>query len=115
MGTDCDGALENAVTRDEVLTDVMLYWLSGNIGASMRLYFEILARMPGTNSETLMLVGKKNKVPSAIAMFPHELLFGTEELCQSSYDLRRFTEFERGGHFAALEKPSDLVADIKSF
>jgi len=89
--TDCDGFLENAVTRDEVLTDVMLYWVSGNVGASMRLYFETLARMPGTSSETLELVGQKNKVPSAIAMFPHELLFGTEELCKGAYDLRRFT------------------------
>eukprot|EP00927_Polykrikos_kofoidii_P070329 TRINITY_DN6644_c0_g1_i1.p1 TRINITY_DN6644_c0_g1~~TRINITY_DN6644_c0_g1_i1.p1 ORF type:complete len:411 (+),score=53.94 TRINITY_DN6644_c0_g1_i1:85-1317(+) len=112
---DFDGELENVLTRDEMLTDVMLYWVSGNVGASMRLYFEVLAKMPGTNPETLYLVSQKNKVPSAIAMFPHEILFGTKELCQNSYDLRRFTEFPRGGHFAALEKPDELVSDMKTF
>merc|ERR1712014_515182 len=93
----------------------MLYWISRSIGSSMRLYFETIARMPGSDPEGMMLAAMKSKVPSAIAMFPHELLFGTKELCQNAYTLRRFTEFEHGGHFAGLEKPSELVHDIKSF
>jgi len=51
----------------------------------------------------------------AVAQFPHELFYAPKAWCASAYNLKRYTAFRRGGHFAALERPDELVEDIKAF
>eukprot|EP00756_Hemistasia_phaeocysticola_P000708 Hpha_TRINITY_DN10517_c0_g1::TRINITY_DN10517_c0_g1_i1::g.31188::m.31188 len=113
--SDCSGDVTSVFSLDELLTNIMIYWVSSSIGSSMRLYFESQAVMPGTDDEMRRLGQSKVKVPTAVAQFPHELFFAPKSWCEGTYNLHRYTLFEGGGHFAALEKPRELVEDIKAF
>ena len=55
------------------------------------------------------------QVPVGVAMFPCEIYYAPKEWCAQAYNLKRYTTFESGGHFAALEEPEALVADILAF
>jgi len=108
--SDCGGTLENAITRDELLTNVSLYWFTGAIGSSFWPYY---ARMHGPWP---VPEGRTVDVPAAYAAFPKEILRPPRSLAARTYtDLRRWTEMEKGGHFAALEQPQALARDITEF
>lgn len=108
--TDCGGVVENAVTRDELLTNISLYWLSGAIGSSFWPYY---ARMHGPWP---IPDGTTVDVPVAYAAFPKEILRPPRSLAARTYtDLRRWSEMKKGGHFAALEQPEALARDITEF
>jgi pimeloyl-ACP methyl ester carboxylesterase len=104
--TDCDGHPENVLTRDELLNNVMLYWLPGAGASSARLYWESFAgSRPGVVT-----------VPMGAAIFPKEIFRPSRRWAEQRYsDIRRWSTFERGGHFAALEQPAALVDDIRAF
>jgi microsomal epoxide hydrolase len=106
--TDCDGHPENALTRDEMLTDITLYWVTGAIGSSFWPYY---ARMHGA-----WPIPEGVKVPMGYAEFPKEILLPPRSLAQKMYtNIQRWTTMRKGGHFAALEQPQALAHEIREF
>ena len=103
---DCDGHPENVLTRDELLDNVMLYWLTASAASSARLYWE-----------SFRLFGESDavKLPTGIAAFPKEILRAPRAWCESSYHITHWTTMPRGGHFAAFEQPELFVADLTKF
>jgi microsomal epoxide hydrolase len=108
--SDCDGVPENAIPRDDMLADISLYWFTGTIGASFWPYYARLhAGWPIPKGG---MVG----VPMGYAEFPKEILSPPRVLAERTYtDIRRWTRFPKGGHFAALEQPEALAAEVKAF
>ena len=108
--SDCDGTPENAIDRDTMLANIMLYWVSGAIGSSFWPYY---ARMHGPWP---IPVGETVGVPTGYAEFPKEILHPPRSLAERTYtDIRRWSVMPRGGHFAALEQPRLLVSEIREF
>ena len=108
--TDCDGNPENALTRDEMLTNIMLYWVTGAIGSSFWPYY---ARLHGPYP---IPKGATVDVPTGYVEFPKEILRPPRSVGERMYtNIRRWTVMPRGGHFAALEQPGGLVEEIRAF
>lgn len=107
--SDCDGDLSNRFTRDELLANVTLYWLTETIHSSFRLYFE--SRLAPLQFGQDDFVG----VPCAIARFPKEDPFPPREWVERGYNVEQWSELPRGGHFAAAEEPALLAHDIRTF
>lgn len=107
--TDCDGHPENALTRDEMLGDISLYWFTNCIGSSFWPYF---ARLHGPWP---IPDEKPIAVPAGYAAFPKEILRPPRILAERVFDIRRWTDMPRGGHFAALEQPQALADEIRQF
>jgi pimeloyl-ACP methyl ester carboxylesterase len=107
--SDCGGDVESRFTKDELLTTVMIYWVTQSIGSSTRLYYE-------TNRKPWDLKqGERIEVPCGIASFPGENTVPLREWAERSYNVQHWTDMPSGGHFAALEEPVNLVADIRDF
>ena len=107
--SDCNGDLYSRFTRDELLANVTLYWTTETIHSSFRLYWE------GARAPMRFREGDFVSVPCAIARFPKEAPFPAREWVERGYNLQRWTEMPRGGHFAASEEPQLLADDIRSF
>jgi microsomal epoxide hydrolase len=108
--TDCDGDPERALTRDEMLAGITLYWASGAIGASFWPYYGRMQR-PWPIPE-----GRTVDVPTGYAAFPKELVRPPRSIAARMYtDIRRWTVMPKGGHFAALEQPELLAEEIRAF
>ncbi|HUP60897.1 MAG TPA: epoxide hydrolase [Thermoanaerobaculia bacterium] len=99
----------SALSRDELLTNVTIYWITNTIGSSVRLYLES-SRTPHRFER-----GERVRVPCAIAHFPHEAPFPPRAWIERAYDVVRWTEMPRGGHFAAIEEPELLAGDVEGF
>lgn len=95
---------------DELLLNLSVYWFTGTIGSSMRLYWE-------TRSRPLHFArGESIGVPAAVALFPKELPMPPRTWVERVFtDLRRWTIMPRGGHFAALEEPDLMADDLRAF
>jgi epoxide hydrolase len=106
--SDCDGDVEKRFSKDELLTNVMIYWSSGSIASSTRLYYEMRAAGAGA------LPGRV-EVPTACAVFPREIYRLPRRWAELRYNITRWTRMPRGGHFAALEEPELLVEDLRAF
>jgi pimeloyl-ACP methyl ester carboxylesterase len=107
--TDAKDRPEETVDRDLMLTNVMLYWLTGTAGSAARIYYERAhAAYQGAPVEP-------STAPTAYAVFPHEPLVPLRHLADPANNIVRWTEFDRGGHFAAAEEPELLVADVRAF
>jgi pimeloyl-ACP methyl ester carboxylesterase len=108
--TDHDGNLETAITRDEMLANISLYWFTGAIGSSFWPYY---ARMHGPWP---IPPGKTIDVPTAYAAFPREILRPPHSLAARTYtNIKQWTVMEKGGHFAALEQAAGLAMDAIDF
>jgi len=107
--SDNKGNIENVFTKDELLANVSLYWLTQTIHSSIRMYNE--------NSRHLLTFGEKDfvRVPFAFAKFPKELPTPPRAYIEKGYAVRRWTNMTAGGHFAAAEKPHLLAIDLKDF
>lgn len=108
--SDCDGDVERRFTKDELLTNIMIYWGTGTITSSMRLYYETM--------KSKLFFGppdEKISAPAAFALFPRELTRLPRKWAEGSFNVTRWTEMPRGGHFAAMEEPELLVEDIRAF
>jgi pimeloyl-ACP methyl ester carboxylesterase len=104
--TDCDGHPENAFTKDQLLDNVMLYWLPGTGASSGRLYWESFRR-PGFD---------RVDVPAGVSLFHREILRPPRHWVENRYtDLRYWNELDQGGHFAAFEQPALFVDELRSF
>ena len=107
--TDHDGDLFEAVGKQAILDNLTTYWVTGTAGSAARIYFETMARDRfGTHDA-------KVEVPTALAQFPAEITRPPRSWVEGAYDLQRYTRYDRGGHFAALEEPDLLVLDIREF
>jgi pimeloyl-ACP methyl ester carboxylesterase len=107
--SDCDGDLYRRFTRDELLTNVTLYWMTETIHSSFRLYYE------GGRAPLHFGKGDFIGVPCAIARFPKEEPFPPREWIERGYNVQHWTDMPRGGHFAAAEEPELLAEDIRAF
>ena len=107
--SDCGGDLETRFPKDELLAHVTLYWLTGSIGTSMRLYRE------GRAQRLVFGEGARVAVPCAVARFPKEEPMPPRDWAERAYDVVRWTEMPRGGHFAAMEEPELLADDVREF
>jgi epoxide hydrolase len=111
--TDCGGQLENVLTRDELLDNLMLYWLPRTGASSARLYWESIrqvdAWISGAMTETIT-------VPTGCSIFPKELQRPSRRWAEKRFlDIRSWSEPERGGHFAAFEQPDIFVEEVRAF
>ncbi|WP_285747162.1 epoxide hydrolase family protein [Lentzea sp. NBRC 105346] len=105
--TDSDEVPEDAVNRDLMLTNISIYWFTGTAGSSADLYREQDSAWGKRETTT---------VPTGVAVFPHDLGSPVRTLAEKMIPtLVHWTEFDRGGHFAAMEEPDLLVADIRKF
>jgi pimeloyl-ACP methyl ester carboxylesterase len=107
--SDCKGDVEARFTKDELLTNIMIYWVTGTIGSSVRMYYE------NRRSDLGALVKARdrngiNKVPADVVHFPGDIAPLPREWAEHVVKLRRFKEMPRGGHFAPMEEP-ELYAD----
>ncbi|MHB8465007.1 MAG: alpha/beta fold hydrolase, partial [Acidimicrobiales bacterium] len=104
--TDCDGDPEIALTRDQMLDNVMLYWLPGTGASSARLYWESF-RSPRLDPIA---------TPTGCSIFPHEIIRMSRRWAEQRFsDIRYWNELSRGGHFAAFEEPDLFVDELRSF
>ncbi|MEU1463003.1 epoxide hydrolase family protein [Streptomyces sp. NPDC005727] len=101
---------EEAVDRDRLLTNVMLYWLTGTAGSSARIYYE-RAHAAGRAARP----AEPSPVPTALALFPAEPQIPLRHKADRTENIVRWTEFDRGGHFAAMEEPDLIVGDVRAF
>ncbi len=101
--TDCDGHPENVLTRDELLDNVMFYWVNAAGASSARIYWESFGR--GTRHTV--------SIPSGFAVFPKEIVPPVRKWVESSFtDIRHWAEYDKGGHFAAFEVPETFVGEV---
>ena len=107
--SDCGGDVERSFTKDELLTNITIYWATQTINSSTRLYYE------SQHSTWSLAQGERMKVPSGVAIFPKDISRPPREWAERSYNVQRWTEMPRGGHFAALEEPQLLAEDIRAF
>jgi pimeloyl-ACP methyl ester carboxylesterase len=104
--TDCDGTPENALTRDQMLDNVSVYWFGATAASSARLYWESLRQ---ANRDPVT-------VPTGISIFPKEIFPISRRWAERRYlDLRYFNRLDRGGHFAAFEQPELFVDELRRF
>ena len=107
--THCNGVLENSITPDELLTNIMVYWVTGSITSSTRLYYE------SRHSANNMFADGRIETPTGAAIFPGELYHPPRAWAAEQYNIVHWTEQAAGGHFAALEEPELLAADLRNF
>jgi microsomal epoxide hydrolase len=103
--TDTAGELESAVELDSLLTTITLYWVTGAINSSFWLYYAI-------RHEPWPLPRSRVQTPTAYASFPRETRHPPRALAEQAFNIERWTEMPRGGHFAALEVPELLADDV---
>ena len=106
--SDNDGHVEEAFTRDQVLANITLYWVTETITSSARIYYEF--RHAQSRSPVSYVA-----VPTAGAIFPKEIYFTPRAWAEHSYNIVRWTVMPRGGHFASLEEPQLIVDDLRAF
>ena len=107
--SDCEGDVERCFTKDELLTDIMLYWATGAINSSFWPYY---ARRHGDWDAA---GGPYIDVPTAYIDFPHEIIRPPRAMAERVFNIQRWTPMDRGGHFAALEQPEALATDVRDF
>jgi pimeloyl-ACP methyl ester carboxylesterase len=114
--SDCGGDVESRFTKDELLTQVMIYWLTGSIGTSFLPYYDYAnaGALKWIQEEMKNWIGS-SKVPAAFALFPKDISQPPREWAQRFFNVQRWTEMPRGGHFAALEEPEMLAEDIRAW
>ena len=107
--SDCHGDVESSYTKDELLTTVTIYWVTGTIGSSVRMYKENQSHLWTMEPDEIVAA------PAGMALFPQEIARPPREWAERSYDVRRWQEMPRGGHFAALEEPELLAHEVREF
>lgn len=92
---------ETAIDRDRILTDVMLYWLTGTAGSSANIYYEDMHSGSWPTPST---------VPTGVAVFAEDI--ATRRYAEDNHNIVHWSDFDSGGHFAALEAAALLVGDV---
>ena len=106
--TDCDGDPENVLSRDELLDNVMFYWLTASGASSARLYWESFGRAFSGQNSTVNL-------PTGCSIFPKEIIATPRSWAEQTYsNIVYWNELAKGGHFAAFEQPELFVAELRA-
>ena len=109
--SDTKGNIENSFTKDELLTNIMIYWVTQTINTSIRDYYENAKVAYTANGPKPV---QKVNVPTGVAIFPAEAPI-PKEWAERMVNVKRFTKMEKGGHFAALEVPELWTKEFRSF
>lgn len=107
--TDSSGDATQAISRDRLLDNIMVYWVTGTVNSSIRLYAEARLR------DDLGATKEKVQVRTGLAIFPREMFRYPRSWVEQAFNLVHLKRMPRGGHFAAMEEPDLLVADIREF
>lgn len=111
--SDNQGNIENAFSKDELLTNIMIYWVTETVNSSARMYLE--------NARAVYATGEGPKpaerveVPTGVASFPGEMVVVPREWAERNVNLQHFSQMQQGGHFAALEEPELFVGELRTF
>lgn len=106
--SDCDGDVERAFSKDTLLTNLMFYWAPNAIASAARIYYEAMR-------DPTSFRYPKVEVPTGVAVFPKEPWRAPRTWAEPRFNITRWTEMPRGGHFAALEVPELLIEDVRAF
>lgn len=104
--SDCHGDIETSFSKEELLTNTMLYWITGTIGSSMRIYYEAAHNL---NDPAIKIT-----TPTSVSIFPSDIVPAPRAFAERFYTIKQWHEMSKGGHFAALEEPDLLVDEIVS-
>lgn len=114
--SDCDGDVERRFTKDELLTNAMLYWATGSINSSFLPYYDV------TQAGALTWIREKieewrgpTTIPTAFTIFPKDLSDPPRRWAERFFHVQRWTKMDAGGHFAAMEEPEVLARDLRDF
>jgi pimeloyl-ACP methyl ester carboxylesterase len=108
--SDCGDDIEASYTKDQLLENIMLYWVTGTINSAMRLYYEGIGPGRGTAGGW-----PRVQTPTAHARFPAEIRPTPRLWAEQMYNIVRWTKMPKGGHFAAFEQPGLFVNDVREF
>lgn len=103
-----DGDLDDYISKDELLTNISIYWFTQTITSSTRIYYE------NSQGQVANPIGYV-RVPTGAAIFPAEIFITPRAWAEAAYDLRHWTVMPKGGHFAALEQPQLYLQDLREF
>lgn len=104
--SDCNGDLQHSYNMDELLTNIMIYWVTNTIGSAAAIYYE--------NTHSLPPMGYI-EVPTGIALFPSDVLLPPKKWAEQNLNITHWVLMPHGGHFAAMEEPELLAKDIREF
>ena len=107
--SDCGGDVERRFSKDELLTNIMIYWATETINSSVRLYCETM------RAGRFAASAERVRVPTGCSIFPKEIYRPPRRWAEAHFNVLQWTTHASGGHFAALEEPVALVEDIRSF
>jgi pimeloyl-ACP methyl ester carboxylesterase len=108
--SDTKGCLENSFTKNELLTNLTIYWVTQTAGSAFRIYFEAMRDMLRHKG-----AGSRIDIPTAIAIFPKDMVPAPKEYAERIFNVQQWTDMPEGGHFAAMERPILLADDIMQF
>ncbi len=109
--SDCDGDVFRCFTRDELITTVALYWLTGTVATSLRFYAENVRHPWRPSHDRTPAI----EAATAFAVFPKDVILVPRRVAEQHANVRRWTVMPRGGHFAAAEEPALLIDDLRAF
>lgn len=107
----CNGDVETRFSKDELCTMLTLYWATQSYGTSARYYYECTHNPWKPSHDRSPVV----ESPTGLGLFDHEIANMPRRWRERYYNLKHTTRFEKGGHFAPMEEPEALVADIRAF
>jgi microsomal epoxide hydrolase len=107
--SDCEGEVERSFTKDELLAQITTYWVTGTIASASRLYYERVQE--GTDAWSRRRV----EVPTGCAIFPRDVKRAPRPWVEREYNIQRWVEMPRGGHFPGVEEPELLVSELRAF
>jgi microsomal epoxide hydrolase len=112
--TDSERVPEDAVPRDRLLTNVMLYWLTRTAASSARLYWDTFHPVPPPAS-IVPPPERAAAIPTGVAVFARDHARPVRRLAERDINIAHWAEYDRGGHFAAMEEPDLFVRDVRTF
>ena len=104
--SDCDGDVEKSFSKDQLLTNISVYWFTATAGTSARLYYETVHSEQRTD---------RVETPTGAALYPRELIKSPRAWAEAAFNIVHWSEKDKGGHFAAMEVPASLAEDIRLF
>lgn len=114
--SDCGGDVEKRFTKDELLTNIMIYWKTETIETAFQPYRDVMnAGAARWTIEAVRGWFGSHATPAAFACFPADISHPPREWAERFFNVQRWSEMPAGGHFAAFEEPELLAADIRSF
>ena len=108
--SDCDGNVEKRFSKDDLLTTMMIYWITQSFGTSARYYYEATHNPWQPSHDRTPVV----ESPMGVAVFQKEVIIMPRKWAEGYYNLKRWTPMPSGGHFAAMEEPQLLVDDVRA-